>query len=81
MPKQPEPVFPDTAQGALRALRWLAVPELDMTEAKCTPDPQHRGIWKVEGLRLDGRTGSAIVYLSGYEERWLNDFETDLDED
>lgn len=74
-----EPFFPDTADGALAAIKYLAVARLveEYRDAKMTADPSAEGVWAAD--LPDGRR--VIVYLAGYPEtrggalRRMSDFE------
>ena len=73
MKKSAERKYPDTAQGAIIALKDLSVH--DTKGATARPDPSIEGVWLVTH-----KGGQSIVYLAGYREshggiRKSNDFE------
>lgn len=59
----PLPQYPDSAQGAVQALRDGTGAELE--GATAIPDPQVEGVWLV--THSEGR---AVVYLPGYKNPW-----------
>lgn len=75
-----DPVFPDTEDGAIKALAHMSTH--NVADATAEPDPQVEGVWRVS--LTNGN--QAIVYLKGYNDaygrkRAHNDFEdVSLDE-
>lgn len=71
-----ETKYPDTADGAIQALKELSV--LNCEGCTARPDPSVRGVWEVKNPKGQ----RAIVYLAGYPDpmgntRISNDFEVE----
>jgi len=70
--------FPNTPDGAIECLRSLIHEDVDFDHVMTWPDHWLHGVWMISGLEFHGETGTAVVYMAGYNGRTANDFESDL---